>query len=152
MAEQIHDYNVHIDANDVFWMIRVGDDAVDVDFDLGRASLRVSRLGVFDDHDIANSLTDGLGLPGGLGFSYPQIPSVPPTRAIVSFDIEWNGIVSAAQISNAAQRFKGSFFETGATISWSAEQPGFRFQSEAPNPARNSISVLGREQNGIFFG
>jgi len=112
VAEQIHDYNVHIDANDVFWMIRVGDDAVDVDFDLGRASLRVSRLGVFDDHDIANSLTDGLGLPGGLGFSYPQIPSVAPTRAIVSFDIEWSGIVSAAQISNAAQRFKGSFFET----------------------------------------
>jgi hypothetical protein len=133
-------------------MIRVGDDAVDVDFDLGRASLRVSRLGVFDDHDVANSLTDGLGLPGGLGFLYPQIPSVPPTRAIVSFDIEWNGIVSAAQVSNAAQRFKGSFLETGATISWSAEQPGFRFQSEAPNPARNSISVLGREQNGFFFG
>lgn len=151
MTQQIHDYNVHIDVNDVFWMIRVDNDSVDVDFDQARARLRVSRLGVFDDHDVANSLTDGLGLPGGLGFPYPHIPPVAPTRAIVSFDIEWNGIVSAAQVSNAAQRFKGSFLETGATMSWSAEQPGFRFQSEAPNPARNSISVLGREENGVFF-
>jgi hypothetical protein len=151
LTQQIHDYNVHIDANDVFWMIRVENDSVDVDFDQARARLRVRRLGVFDDHDVANSLTDGLGLPGGLGFPYPHIPSVAPTRATVSFDIEWNGVVSAAQVSNAAQRFKGSFLETGATISWSAEQPGFRFQSEAPNPARNSISVLGREENGVFF-
>ena len=133
-------------------MIRVEDDAVDVDFDSAQASLRLNGLGVFDDHDLANSLTDGLGLPGGLGFPYPPIPSVFPTRAVVSVDVEWNGILSAAQISNPAQRFKGSFFETRTTINWSAEQPGFRFQWEAPNPARNLISVLGHEQNGVFFG
>ena len=70
---------------------------------------------------------------------------------MLSFDVEWNGILATAQIHNAAQRFKGSFLSTHATIKWSAVQPGFRFESEAPNPARNLISVLGNEQNGVFF-
>jgi hypothetical protein len=142
---QIHDYNVHIDRNAVFWMIRVPHDAVDVDFDHGQASLRVSGLEVYDDHDLANSLTYGLGLPS------LSIPPVAPTRAKVSFDVEWSIPTEMATISNSAQHFKGTFLKIGATIKWSAEQPGFRFDSEAPNPARNLISVLGKEENGAFF-
>ena len=142
---------MHINSNDVFWMIRVPHGAVAVDFNKGQASLSVSGLEVFDDHDIANSLTEGLGLPGGLGFPYPPISSVFPSRATVSFDVEWNGIIAMAEIRNTAQRFKGTFLSTPATIKWSAEQPGFRFESEMPNPARNLISVLGNEQNGLFF-
>jgi len=83
LPQQIHDYNVHVDVNDVFWMIRVEHDAIEVDFDNARASLRVRDLKLFDDHDLANSLTDGLGLPGDLGLPYPKIPSVFPTRATV---------------------------------------------------------------------
>jgi hypothetical protein len=41
--------------------------------------------------------------------------------------------------------------QSGATIKWAAEQQGFRFESEAPSPGRNLISVLGNEQNGAFF-
>jgi hypothetical protein len=65
--------------------------------------------------------------------------------------VEWNGFVDKAQINNSAQSFKGSFFSTNTTIKWSAEQTGFRFESETPDPGRNLISVLGREQNGVFF-
>ena len=151
LLQQIHDYNVHIDSNDLFWMIRVADAAVKVDFDQARARLRVSNLSVFDDHDIANSVTQGLGLPGDLGFPYPTIAPVAPVRATVSFDVEWSGVVDMAPIHNSTQGFKGSFLSTGATIKWSAEQPGFRFESETPDPSRNLISVLGREQNGVFF-
>lgn len=149
LLEQIHDYNVHVDSNDVFWLVQVAPEAVEVNFDAGSARLRVSGLEVFDDHDLANSLTDGLGLPGELGF--PLIAPVFPVRATASFDIEWKGIVDSAEIHNDSQRFMGSFLSTGATVSWSTEQAGFRFESEAPNPARNLISVLGREQNGVFF-
>lgn len=152
LTEQIHDYNVHIDSNDVFWMVRVPHEAVRVDFDDARASLRVQGVPVFDDHDLANSLTFGLGLPGDLGFPYPAIAPTAPVRATVSFDVEWNGAVATAQIHNDAQQFKGFFLSTGATINWSAEQPGFRFQSETPDPTRNLVSVLGHEQNGVFFG
>jgi len=137
---------VHIDRNDVFWMIAVKHDAVEVDFDSARASLRVRNLDTFDDHDLANSLTQGLGLPT------PPIPGVFPVRAKVSFDVEWDGALAAAQIENNSQHFKGTFFSTAATITWSAEQPGFRFQSDSPpDPKANLISVLGREQNGVFF-
>jgi len=151
LSKQIHDFNPHIDANDVFWMIPVGHDAVKVDFDDVRARLRVNNLTVFDDHDLANSLTLGMGLPGGLGFPYPAIPAVAPTYATVSFDVEWSGDLNMAHIHNDAEKFMGSFFSTNATIKWSAEQPGFRFESETPNPDRNLISVLGHEQNGVSF-
>lgn len=132
-------------------MIPVDPDAVEVDFDNAQARLRVKGLEVFDDHDLANSLTLGLGLPGGLGFPYPNIPPVFPTRAIISFDVEWNGLLEMALINNASQRFKGTFLRTVATIEWSAQQPGFAFQSEAPDPTRNLLSVLGQEKNGVFF-
>jgi hypothetical protein len=143
---------MHIDSNDVFWMVPVAPHAVEVDFDEGRASLRVSGLQVFDDHDIVNSLTFGLGYAGNVtGVTLPPIAPVFPVRATVSFDVEWNGIVATAQIHNSAQSFQGSFLSTGATIKWSVEQPGFRFESETPDPGRNLVSVLGREQNGAFF-
>jgi hypothetical protein len=132
-------------------MVPVEHDAVEVDFDDARASVRVSGLQVFDDHDIANSLTFGLGLPGDLGFPYPAIKPVAPIRAAVSFDVEWNGAVATEQIRNSSQKYEGPFLQTGATIRWSAEENGFKFESEAPDPSRNLISVLGREQNGVFF-
>ena len=151
---QIHDYNVHVDRNDVFWMIPARHDAVGVDFDDARARLRVRDLTVFDDHDLANSLTQGLGLPANPA-AMPPTPAIPgmfPVRAKVSFDVEWNGALAMAEIENSSQNFKGSFLSTGATIRWSAEQPGFRFESDAPpDPNANLISVLGRERNGVFF-
>jgi len=142
---------VHIDSNDVFWMVPLAHEAVKVDFDEGRARLRVKNLSLFDDHDLANSLTLGLGLPGDLGFPYPKISPVAPVRATVSFDVEWDGTVAMAEIHNGAQRFEGTFLSTVAKISWSADAPGFHFESEPPDPGRNLISVLGREQNGMFF-
>ena len=132
-------------------MVEVEDDAVEIDFDRGQARLRVRGLDVYDDHDIANSVTQGLGLNGDPTYTYPAIAPVAPVRAKVSFDVEWSGIVEMAQIENTMQNFKGSFLSTGATIYWSAEQDGFQFQSEAPNPSRNLVSVLGREKNGVFF-
>src|ERR1700693_2238967 len=102
-------------------MVEMEHGAVQIEFDQGRARLLVRNLGVYDDHDLANSLTQGLGLPGDLGFPYPAIPAVAPMRAKVSFDVEWNGILATAQINNTTQNFKGTFLSTGATIKWSAE-------------------------------
>jgi len=73
LAQQIHDYNVHVDRDDVFWMIPVRHNSVEVDFDDACARLSVRGLDVFDDHDLANSLTQGLGLP--------TIPGMFPVRA-----------------------------------------------------------------------
>lgn len=131
-------------------MIPASHDSVVVDFDSVQARLQMSGVTVFDDHDLANSLTQGLGLPATA--TTPAIPPVFPVKARVSFDIEWNGVIDMAQITNATppDHFKGTFFSTQTTITWSSEQDGFTFESE-PNPVRNVISVLGREQNGVFF-
>jgi len=146
LVTQIHDYNVHVDRYDVFWMIPVRHNAVSVSMDGSQARLQVHNMDVFDDHDLANSLTQGLGLPT------PPISPVFSVPASVSFDVEWDGVLAMAEIENASQQFKGSFFSTGATISWSAEQKGFRFESDMPpDPKANLISVVGHEQNGVFF-
>jgi hypothetical protein len=127
-------------------MIPVQHNAVSVDTDGSQARLVVHDLDVFDDHDLANSLTQGLGLPS------PPIPPIFPVRAKVSFDVEWSGVLAMAEIENTSQHFKGAFFSTGATITWSAEQLGFKFESDLPpDPKANLISVVGREQNGVFF-
>jgi hypothetical protein len=151
LGTQIHDFNVHIDSNHVFWMVQVDDDAVQVDLDKGQASLIVNGLNVYDDHDLANSLTQGLGLNGDPDYPYPKIPGVASILANVSFDVEWSGMLDTAQIDNFEQQFQGSFLSVGATIYWSAEEDGFTFQSETPTPGRNLVSVLGREKNGVFF-
>jgi hypothetical protein len=151
VSAQIHDFNVHIDSNDVFWMVQVEHDALEVDFDHGRARLCVRNLNVYDDHDLANSLTQGLGLPNPPVPPYPAIAPVAPIRAIVSFEVEWQDIVAMEEIHNSAQNFMGSFLSTGATIKWSADEPGFHFESETPDPKWNLVSVLGREKNGVFF-
>ena len=135
----------------MFWTVPVEEDAVEVDFDDARARLRVRGLELYNDHDIANSLTYGLGLPGDPDYPYPHINAVQPVRAKVSFDVEWSGLLEAADVRNAKQGWEGSFLKTGATIRWSSEEAGFHFESEAPNPARNLFAVFGRERNGVFF-
>ena len=109
LTDQIHDYNPHVDSEDVFWTVPVPQREVTVDFEDTIARLRVRRLTVFDDHDLANSLTSGLGLPGDLGFSFPKISPVAPVRATVSFDIGWSSNLGEAKIHNASQGFQGSF-------------------------------------------
>lgn len=103
-----------------------------------------------DAHDLLNNLTKGQGF-SGMGLNIPPIAPVP---ASVSFDIEWSGIIGSAKVINEMQTFRGKYVRTGATIRWSAEpsqQGGFAFQSEAPDPTRNRYSIIGYEQNGVFF-
>jgi len=135
----------------VFWTVPVPQREVTVDFEDTIARLRVRRLTVFDDHDLANSLTSGLGLPGDLGFSFPKISPVAPVPATVSFDIGWSSNLGEAKITNASQGFQGSFRQTTAAMSWSAQQEGFRFESDAANTSISVFAVIGTERNGIFF-
>ena len=126
-------------------MIPTSRDSIEIDFDEGVASLRVQNVGVMDAHDLLNNLTNGQGFPS-LG-----VPPIAPVPATVSFDIEWSGITESAEVVNVMQNFRGQFVKRGATINWSAESADFAFQSETPNPDRNLYSVIGHEQNGVFF-
>lgn len=145
MAQQIHDYNPGIAANGLFWVISAPSDVVDVNPGAGTASLRMSNVPVMDFHDIGNALTDGHGLPS------MSIPPIAPVPALVSFDIEWSGVIERAIITNENEDFTGQYVRTGATIQWSSSEAGFAFTSEPPNPDRNLYSVVGHERNGVFF-
>jgi hypothetical protein len=103
-----------------------------------------------DAHDLLNNLTGGKGFTG-MGLN---IPPIAPSPAKVSFDIEWSGVITSGKVVNQMQTFRGNYARTGATIDWSAESSvpgGFAFQSEARNPERNRYSIIGHEQNGVFF-
>ena len=126
-------------------MIPATQDSIEVSFGAGVASLRLRDVPVMDAHDLYNNLTNGHGFPP-LG-----IPPVAPVPAMVSFDIEWSGIIDSAKVVNVMHNFRGQFVKTGATIDWSAESANFAFQSESPNPARNLYALIGHEQNGVFF-
>ncbi|HET7208136.1 MAG TPA: hypothetical protein VFI95_16285 [Terriglobales bacterium] len=103
---------------------------------------------VRDSHDLLNNLTGGQGFTGfGL-----DIPPIAPVSATVSFDIEWSGVITSEKVVNEMQTFRGHYVRTGATIDWTASsQGGFTFVSEPPNPERNRYSIIGHEQNGVFF-
>jgi len=120
-------------------------DSIEINFGAGVASLRLRDVRVMDAHDLYNNLTNGQG--------YPPLGVLPvaPVPATVSFEIEWSGITDRAKVVNVMQNFRGQFVKTGATIDWSAESADFVFHSESPNPDRNLYSVIGHEQNGVFF-
>jgi hypothetical protein len=134
---QVHDYNPHIAPNGVFWTIPIAADAVEVELEDATASMELEEVEVFDDHDLKSSVTRVF--PPGF-----------PKRASINFEIEWNGSIERRKVTNEAQDFTGQFIQTVATIRWSAEQPGFRFDSEPPNPSRNVYAVIGHERNGFF--
>ena len=67
-------------------MIPTKDDAVEIDFDDAQARLKVRNMGVFDDHDLANSLTQGLGLPATV-VPPDGIPAIFPGRTIPSLEL-----------------------------------------------------------------
>jgi hypothetical protein len=110
---------------------------VEIDLDGASAAMALEMVEIPDDHDLCSSLT-GVFPPG-----FPQ-------PALVSFDVEWEGLIERGKVTNEMQDFTGQFILTGATIDWSVEQPGFCFESEAPNPAANVYSVIGHERNGVF--
>src|SRR5437588_10741983 len=104
-----------------------------------------SRRSRDSSHDLLNNRTSGQRYPSQ---AVPHIAPRPATRPV---DIEWSGITDSAKVVNVMQNFRGQCVKTGATIDWSAESANFAFQSESPNPARNLYSVIGHEQNGVFF-
>jgi hypothetical protein len=120
-------------------------DAVEVNPGAGKASLKMFNVPVEDAHDLANALT------GGKGFASLSIPPIAAVPATVSFDIEWEGIIERAIVTNENEDFTGQYVRTGATIEWSASNAlGFAFTS-TPGTAINVYSVVGHERNGVFF-
>src|SRR4029077_2882206 len=122
---QKFDFNPHIASNGVFWTVRIDPDAVQVHLGRGTASLRLTDVPVFDDHNLQNSLK---------GAPY----TIQPVAAKVAFDVRWSGVTRRVKVRDQTVGFAGKFIENAATIEWSAKESRFTFTS---NAARTSTSV-----------
>jgi hypothetical protein len=135
-TNQVHDFNPGIrEPGGLFWTVPVPEDALEVNFEAGTATLSLHDFDTDDYGNLENALKDGAELD-----------------ATISFDMKWTAIGKPFNVSDPVHTFAGRFSLAKVDIAWSATVPstGFSFTSD---PASNvsKKSVFGRERNGIFF-
>lgn len=133
LANQIHDFNPGIRESGLFWTAPVNEDALQVDFKAGKATLALSDFDIEDYGNLENALKDG-----------------PEVDASVSFNMTWTATGDPFNVSDPVHAFAGRFSLATVDITWSATAPhGFEFTS---SPGITQFkSVFGRERNGMFF-
>jgi hypothetical protein len=96
-------------------------------------SLDVEKLALFDYFSVGNALNDG-----------------PSVDATVAYHMRWASGGTSLTIDDGKQfHFAGR--RTTSTISWSAHEAGFRFQSSPAHTTLTNFALIGRERNGVFY-
>jgi hypothetical protein len=98
------------------------------------ARLQPTGLAIHDYHDFVNSIYPATWVP-----------------AVVSFDVRWFDIQSRSNMRSSEFGFQGEFVVTKASIEWSSEQAGFRFQSDRASASITDYAIVGNERNGVFL-
>jgi hypothetical protein len=129
----------------VFWTDAVPDSSVAVEFDEGKAELRVRHLCVLDTFTTANSndQTHPLGHP--------------VAAVINSLKLRWSGISRRTSFTSTdpQDHFAGDFIENSATIevdvtTLPSTGHGFHFVSDPASTTVSNFAQIGRERNGSF--
>jgi hypothetical protein len=138
-AAQVHDFNPGIQKSGLFWTAKVPAGSTTIDLAGGTATFRMKNMAILDYQNFVNSVGD-------------QNPPLPLIPSAVSFDVQWKAKPGAqlTSITDATNRFTGTFLDSSATITWSASQSGFTFTS-SPASSTTVSGVIGQERNGIFF-
>jgi len=131
LTSQVHDFNPGIAESGLFWTIAIDRGDVKVNLHDRTAALHVADLDVEDYGNVVNALLDG-----------------PSVEASVSFDVDWSGVDDRVKIRNSNADFGGQYVRNTATLTWSAEEAGFSFQSD---PLASDFAEIGHERNGVFF-
>jgi len=135
-SNQVRDFDPGIRKSGLFWTIALSSDAVSVNLDKGKAHYHADNVELEDYFNIPNALSDG------------QITG-PPVAATVSFDVHWKNPTDHYNIKESTQGFRGSFWVTDATITWSGQNDnGDAFQSTAVTAV--NFAAIGHERNGKF--
>jgi hypothetical protein len=132
-TNQVHDFNPGIPPSGLFWTSPVSEDALEVDFQGGSATLALKDFDLEDYGNLENALLDG-----------------PEVDASVSFKMKWTATGDPFNVSDPVHKFAGRYTLANVGIEWTGHAPGFDFTSN-PNSNINVKSVFGRERNGIFF-
>jgi hypothetical protein len=118
----------------LFWTKLIPNHDVQVNLDAGTASYHANARFAEDYHDIVNALSGGPGIPGS-----------------VSFDLNWFGATQTQTVRDPTNQFKGVYQLDSATLAWSANRQGFKFQSDPADTSTTIFAMIGSEQSGAFF-
>lgn len=134
---QVHDFEPGIKPSGLFWTMRIGHDAVEVDDDLDQAQMHRRHLPMPDYHDIINAVS-----------------SSPKTRpGHVSFDVRWRGDEHARKrIRNATFGFEGEYRPSVAQIRFRVSNDDSDVvYTSSPDSQKTVSGGIGHERNGVFF-
>jgi hypothetical protein len=134
LENQLHDFAPPIPPSGLFWTIPISAESAQIDFDKATASFSLRNLAIPDWGTVRYGTTGG-----------PNIP------ATVSFVVRWNGVLNRARKRHEAQRWVGEYIQTTATITWSAREDGYRFDSDPARASKSNAAVMGRHRSGAFF-
>ena len=136
---QIHDLNPSdYHPTGLFWTIAISEDAIQVNFGEGHASMRASNVPIFDYGNIDNALFGG----------------APRTPGVVSYRVVWSGINQRVNIRNTDPvygGFAGSFIRNTAKMEWTATTDDYTFVSAPLGTSSSDFAEIGVERNGLFF-
>lgn len=131
-TNQVHDFNPGIRTGGLFWTMPVAEDALQVDFEDGKARLALTDFDLEDYGNLENALKDG-----------------PEVDASVTFNMTWSAKGEQFNVTDPVHKFAGRYSLANVDIKWSGSTSGFEFSS---SPGVTQVkSVFGRERNGIFF-
>jgi hypothetical protein len=138
---QIHDFNPStFPPVGLFWTIELPEDAVDVEFSKGRATLQGFDVSVFDYGTLPNAL-------------FAPAPS-PLLTGSVSFKVVWGGTGQRVHVRNTDPvygGFAGEFIRNTAQMEWTATVGDYTFESDPLSTSSSTFAEIGRERNGSFF-
>jgi hypothetical protein len=137
---QLHDLNpTAFPPIGLFWTVPIPVNGVQVDLTNGTASLRATKVPIFDYGTLQNALFAG---------GPPAIPGW------ISFKVVWKGAGPEMNI-NSTDPTKGIFAATfipgSAQMEWEAAAGDFTFASDPLETSTSTFAEIGQETNGSYL-
>jgi len=131
--DKIHDINLGIASNGLFWTTPIPDTAVHVSADGRSASLSLS------DYPVQDQPLFGAN-------------TVPTYVGRISLNLAWTAMGSQLGITDPHNHYRLQFYRATvqATIRVTVPEIGFTFISD-PASAQTIYAMIGHDQNGMFF-
>ena len=138
---QVHEFNpTQFPPVGLFWTVPIPASGAQVDPTSGNASMRATKVPIFDWTTIQNALF--------MGNNPPPIPDW------ISFHVVWKGTGPSSDINSTDPTkgiFAGTFIQATAQMEWSAAAGDFTFESDRLENSMSSFAEVGQETNGVFL-
>jgi hypothetical protein len=138
---QVHDLNpTQFPPVGLFWTVLIPVNGVEVDLANGTASMKATKVPIFDYGTLQNALFTGSNPPAIPGW--------------ISFKVIWTGGVVSMPVSSHEPTkgiFSGTFAQCSAQMEWEAEVGDFTFNSDPLRTSHSTFAEIGQETNGSYL-